>query len=94
MENRSASHDESYLEKQKGQHHHDIWLEMGDIIGRDITALPCYMEYCSPDGIWYHANPNYNNEGSWYDWGLIHFEQLNRTESTDASLSMPNSSFM
>jgi hypothetical protein len=23
----------------------------GDIIGRDITALPCYMEYCSPDGI-------------------------------------------
>jgi hypothetical protein len=58
----------------------------GDIIGRDITALPCYTEYCSPDGIQYCAHPNYNNEGSWYDWGLIHFEQPNRTESTDLFL--------
>jgi hypothetical protein len=58
----------------------------GDIIGTDITALPCYTEYCSPDGIWYHAHPNYNNEGSWYNWGLIRFEQLNRAESTDLFL--------
>jgi hypothetical protein len=55
----------------------------GDIIGRDITALPCYTEYCSPDGIWYHAHPNYNNEGPWYNWGLVCFEQPNRAESTD-----------
>ena len=55
----------------------------GDIIGRDITALPCYTEYCSPDGTRYRAHPNYNNEGPWYDWGLIRFEQPNRTECTD-----------
>ena len=58
----------------------------GDIIGSDFTALPCYTEYCSPDGIWYHAHPNYNNEGPWYDWGLVCFEQPNRAESTDLFL--------
>jgi hypothetical protein len=58
----------------------------GDIIGRDITALPCYTEYCSPDGIWYRTHPNYNNKGPWYDWGLVYFEQPNRAESTDLFL--------
>lgn len=54
-----------------------------DIVGRSINTLSCYTEYCAPNGTRFRAHPNYNTDGSWYDWGLVRFEQENRSEATD-----------
>ena len=40
-----------------------------------MSTLDCYTEFLHKDGVTFWAHPNYRDEGPWYDWAMVRFEE-------------------
>jgi hypothetical protein len=74
-----------WKQKNKSSEVHPVLLNfmgksLNNVVGEDVSTLDCYSEFHHSSGQVYHAHPNYQVIGPWYDWALVWFTNDNKVE--------------
>jgi hypothetical protein len=45
------------------------------LVGGSTCTLDCYTKFLHKDGVIFWAHPKYQDEGPWYNWAMVCFEE-------------------